>query len=121
MKREPEDAELAPGPSTRAVHAGSHKPVSGESVVTPINQTTTFFNDPVPSSEVLYTRYGTNPNHLVAGRKLAALEGSEAAIIVGSGMAASALALLAHLRAGDHIVAARSLYGGTLQLLKHDL
>jgi cystathionine beta-lyase/cystathionine gamma-synthase len=121
MKREAPQAKQPQGASTRAVHAGAPAPISGEPVVTPIAQTTTFFNDPAPAGEVLYTRYGTNPNHSAVNAKLAALEGAEAAIVVGSGMAASALALLAHVRAGDHIVAANSLYGGTLALLQKDL
>ncbi len=121
MKREGGQATRPQGASTRAVHAGMHPHAAGEAVTTPIAQTTTFFNDPAPAGEVLYTRYGTNPNNIVVNRKLAALEGAEAAIVVGSGMAASSLALLAHVHAGDHIVAANSLYGGTLTLLKRDL
>lgn len=108
------------GLSTRAVHAGSADPAPGAPVVTPIVESTTFYTDPVPQGEVLYTRYGNNPNHLVLAEKLAALEGAEAAIVVGSGMAATALALLSFVGAGDHVIAARDLYGGTRQLLTRD-
>ncbi|NIP83709.1 MAG: cystathionine beta-lyase, partial [Gemmatimonadetes bacterium] len=53
--------------------------------------------------------------------KLAALEGADAALPVGSGMAAIALTLLAFAANGDHIVAADALYGGTLTLLTREL
>ena len=116
--------EARRGLSTRAVHAGEAEPRPGESVVTPVAQTSTFFTDPVPEGEVLYTRYGTNPNHLVVGRKLAALEGAEAGLVLASGMAAEAMAVLAFAGAAasrNHIVAQAELYGGTVGLFKHDL
>ncbi|HEX6938541.1 MAG TPA: aminotransferase class I/II-fold pyridoxal phosphate-dependent enzyme [Longimicrobiales bacterium] len=109
------------GLSTRAVHAGNPAREPGAPVVTPIVPSATFYNEPEPVGEVRYTRYGTNPNHRVLAEKLAALEGAEAAIAVGSGMAAMALALLALCRAGDRIVASRALYGGTATLLTRDL
>src|SRR5512142_891291 len=112
------------GLSTRAVHAGEAEPRPGEAVVTPVAQTSTFYSEPVPQGEVLYTRYGTNPNHLVVQRKLAALEGAEAALVLASGMAAESMAILAFAGAApsrNHIVAQAELYGGTLTLFKHDL
>ncbi|MBI4545779.1 MAG: aminotransferase class I/II-fold pyridoxal phosphate-dependent enzyme [Gemmatimonadetes bacterium] len=119
MKPE-ERAARGAGQSTRAVHAGAAKPVPGAPVVTPVVQSATFYMDAVPEGEVLYTRYGTNPNHLVLGRKLAELERAEAAIALGSGMAATSLTLLSFLGAGDHLVAASALYGGTTQLLTRE-
>jgi cystathionine beta-lyase/cystathionine gamma-synthase len=116
MKREAEQ-----GASTRAVHAGAAVPAAGEPVVMPIHQTATFYTDAEPAGEVLYTRYGTNPNHLALARKLAALEGAEDAVVVASGNAACALALLSLARAGDRVVAQRELYGGTLRLLTREL
>ncbi len=121
MKREEAAAAGGSGLSTRAVHAGGVEPVPGAPVVTPIVPSATFFNEPAPTGEVLYTRYGTNPNHRVLAAKLAALEGAEAALPVGSGQAATALALLAYCGAGDHVVAARALYGGTSTLLTREL
>lgn len=121
MKR---DDVRKPGLSTRAVHAGEAPPRAGEPVVTPLAQTSTFFTDPVPEGEVLYTRYGTNPNHLVVGRKLAALEGAEAGLVLASGMAAEATAILAFAGAAasrNHIVAQSELYGGTVGIFRHDL
>ncbi len=125
MKRkEAREREAQPGLSTRAVHAGEAAPRPGEPVVTPLAQTSTFFTDPVPKGEVLYTRYGTNPNHMVVGRKLAALEGAEAGLVLASGMAAESMAVLAFAGAAasrNHIVAQSELYGGTHGLFRHDL
>jgi cystathionine beta-lyase/cystathionine gamma-synthase len=110
-----------PGASTRAVHAGMTAAVAGAPVVMPIHQTATFYTDPVPTGEVLYTRYGTNPNHLALAPKLAALEGAEDAVVVASGNAACALSLLSCAGTGAHVVAQRELYGGTLRLLNREL
>lgn len=111
---------VAKGASTESVHGGRHDRASGTPVVTPVYQAATFFTEAIPSGEVRYTRYGTNPNHEVLATRLAALEGAEAAIVLGSGNAATALSLLACVGAGDHIVAARMLYGGTTRLLTRE-
>ena len=121
MAREKRAAQRPPGLSTRAVHAGSAGRQPGDPVTTPIYQASTFYNDVVPDGDVLYTRYFNNPTQEAVARRLASLEGSEAALVVGSGMAAISLALLAFLNAGDHVVASYSLYGGTLKLLTSDL
>jgi cystathionine beta-lyase/cystathionine gamma-synthase len=118
-KRDVRDASQ--GISTRAVHAGSPAPVPGGPVVMPVHQTATFFTDPVPTGEVRYTRYGTNPNHLSLAERLCALEGAEDAVVLASGNAACSLALLSCVGAGGHIVAQRELYGGTLRLLRREL
>lgn len=109
------------GPSTRSVHAGDVLPVVGGPVVNPIYQTSTFFSEPEGGVEVLYTRYGNNPNHLRLEERIAALEGTEACAVFGSGMAAITAAVLSRVSAGDHIVAARALYGGTRTLLDREL
>ncbi|MGH7443773.1 MAG: trans-sulfuration enzyme family protein [Longimicrobiales bacterium] len=103
------------------MHAGASRASPDEPVVTPIFQTSTFFTAAVPEGEVRYTRYGTNPNHERLAERLAAIEGAERALPLASGNAAMALALLACIGAGDHIVALRSLYGGTLRLLNREL
>ncbi|MEJ2215086.1 MAG: aminotransferase class I/II-fold pyridoxal phosphate-dependent enzyme [Gemmatimonadota bacterium] len=110
-----------PGPSTTAVHAGAPEAVPGDPVVTPVVQSATFFNAPVPEGEVRYGRYANTPNHAVLAAKLAALEGAESALAVGSGMGAIALTVLAFVGSGDHIVAAQTLYGGTTNLLTREL
>ena len=111
------------GPSTRAVHAGSPKPRPGEPVVAPLVSSATFFNavEPDPGAEVLYGRYSNTAAHRRVGDRLAALEGAEAALVCGSGMAAVSLAILTFAGAGDHLVAADSLYGGTRVLLTREL
>jgi cystathionine beta-lyase/cystathionine gamma-synthase len=63
-----------------------------------------------------YARYGS-PTHQRVERLLAQLEGAEAALLFASGMAAISSAVLAQLRAGDHVVAQRSHYMGTTQLV----
>lgn len=87
----------------------------------PVYQTSTFFTDAVPTGEVLYTRYGTNPNHVAVAAKLSSLEGSEAASVVASGNAACALAILSCVTTGGHVLAQRELYGGTLRILRREL
>jgi cystathionine beta-lyase/cystathionine gamma-synthase len=88
--------------------------------VNPIVQTTTFVNPVGSTEEVLYTRYGNNPNQVEVAHKYALLEGAEAAIFVSSGMAATALAHLAILRPGDHLLASRWIYGGTQKLFDEE-
>ena len=110
-----------PGPSTLAVHAGAPHPVPGEPVAPPLISSATFHSAPEPEGEVLYGRYSNSESHRRLGTRLAALENAEAALVVGSGMAAIALVTLAHARAGDHVVAADSLYGGTRTLLAREL
>lgn len=115
------DESRALGPSTRAVHAGEPPVEVGASVVNPIFQTTTFHSDPSGAGEVLYTRYGNNPNHRRLEERLRALEGTEDAVVTGSGMGAMVAALLASVRAGDHVLAAEALYGGTRVLLEREM
>ncbi len=66
----------------------------------------------------IYTRDG-NPNHDAFAADVARLEGAEAGVVCASGMGAMTAALLAHVKAGDHVVAGRVLYGRTSQLLNH--
>lgn len=110
-----------PGLSTLAVHAGTAPAAPGSPVVAPLVLSSTFHNAVEPEGEVLYGRYANTDAHRRVGEKLAALEGTEAALVVGSGMAAIALAILTHAASGDHIVAAQYLYGGTLGLLGQEL
>ncbi|RPJ58514.1 MAG: aminotransferase class I/II-fold pyridoxal phosphate-dependent enzyme [Acidobacteria bacterium] len=67
-------------------------------------------------TQYLYTR-NANPTLQVVEKKVAALEGGEAGLVTSSGMAAMSCALLAFLKSGDRVLAASSLYGGTLHLL----
>lgn len=109
------------GLATRAIHAGAGAPDPGSPVVAPLVLSSTFHNAVEPEGEVLYGRYANDEAHRRMGARLAALEGAESALVVGSGMAAIHLAVLALAGAGDHLVAADSLYGGTLELLGSEL
>lgn len=109
------------GLSTRAVHAGSPPREPGGPVTGSIVRSTTFFSHPGGEGEVHYGRYGNTPTQRALEERIAALEGGEACVAVGSGMAAIACALLSLLRAGEHVVAARALYGGTRALLDGEL
>ncbi len=109
------------GLGTRAIHAGEAAPRAGGPVVSPIYPTTTFYSDPSGQGEVLYTRYGNGPNHRLLEQRIASLEGAEDALVVASGMAAMAMALLSVLQAGDHVLATDAIYGGTRALLGDEL
>lgn len=112
-------------PSTLAVHSDSE--VTGtRSVAPPIFATSTFAAEDQadflrmasePRHPEFYTRLG-NPTHAHAETVLAALEGGESALLFGSGMAAITCAALSHLKAGDHIVAQKSHYGGTAAFIQ---
>jgi len=95
--------------------------VAGDPVVPPLVQSATFFGDGRSKDELLYTRYGNNPLQVQVGQKLALLEGAEAGMVLGSGMAAVAMSILALTQSGDHIVASRHLYGATRALLEKEL
>lgn len=104
------------GPSTIAVHGEPHRRPDWSPVVPPLMQSSTFVNPVGSDEEVLYTRYGNNPNQVDIGRKYAMLEGAEEALFLSSGMGATALAHLAVLRPGDHLVSSLWIYGGTRRL-----
>lgn len=105
-----------PGRSTLAIHGPPHARPVGTPSTTPIYQSSTFINPVGSDEDVLYTRYGNNPNQLEVARRYAALEGAERALFVASGMAATAMAHLAVLSPGDHLIASRWIYGGTRAL-----
>ncbi len=109
-------------PATLGIHAGSPEPVPGAPVVLPVVQSATFFGGAgEPASDLVYSRYGNNPNQSLIGEKMAALERTEAALLLSSGMSAIAMTILAALPEGGHVVASRHLYGATRTLLEHEL
>lgn len=109
-----------PGPSTTALHGGREALDAGSPVVPPLVQSVNFIL-PVGTAEGLqYQRYGNNPGTETLHRRLALLEGAEAALVLGSGMGATACAMLALLRPGDHVVASEWIYGGTHQLFSRE-
>ncbi|MFZ4575146.1 MAG: trans-sulfuration enzyme family protein [Phycisphaerales bacterium] len=106
-------------PDTLAIHAGAPRPGIRHAVVTPIFQTANY--EMVGDAEPGYIRYGNTPNHEGVCAKIASLEGMEAAVVGGSGMAATTAAIISHVKAGDHIIAQNSLYGGTFHFLTEHL
>lgn len=106
---------------TRVVHGGEPEPAANAPVVSPIVPSATFYMDPDGRGDLLYTRYGNGPNQAALEARIASLEGAEESLVVGSGMAAMACALLSLLRAGDHVVATDDIYGGTRALLSDEL
>lgn len=112
--------------STQALRAGHNPEDHKGSLATPIYQTVPYvfkdseqaagaFNLTIPIP--LYTRLN-NPTNGVLEQRVAALEGGVAGIATASGQSAVATTLLTLLKAGDHIVASNSLYGGSYNLLK---
>lgn len=115
--------------STKALHAGHDTDNTQGTRAVPIYQSTAYvfddaddaagrFNLSIP--KYIYTRLN-NPTNDVLEQRLAALEGGIAAVATASGTAAISTALLVLLKAGDHIVASSSLYGGTYNLLANTL
>ncbi|HRP07406.1 MAG TPA: PLP-dependent transferase, partial [Gemmatimonadales bacterium] len=107
-----------PGRSTLAIHGPPHRGGDGEPAVMPIYQSSTFRMG--SGGEVVYSRYGNNPNQVEVARRYAALEGAERAVFLSSGNAATALAHLAVLRPGDHLLASEWIYGGTRALFDQE-
>ena len=111
--------------ATNALHAGHDTAQNGGTRAVPIYQSTAYvFNDSDHAANLfalaetgnIYTRIN-NPTNDVLEQRLAALEGGIAAVVTASGTSAIATSLLTLLKAGDHIVASSSLYGGTYNLL----
>ena len=111
--------------ATQALHAGHDVKMNGGTRAVPIYQTTSYvFNNADHAANLfslaepgyIYTRLN-NPTNDILEQRLAALEGGIGAVVTASGTAAIATTLLTLLRAGDHVVASSSLYGGTYNLL----
>ena len=110
---------------TKSLHAGHDISNTQGTRAVPIYQSTAYvFNDSDQAANLfslaepgyIYTRLN-NPTNDVLEQRLAALEGGIAAVSTASGTAAISTALMVLLKAGDHIVASSSLYGGTYNLL----
>ncbi len=107
---------------TETVHGGVDLSKKNGPLATPIYQTSTFEaadNDQqlqATHTDMFYTRYG-NPTHTVAENAIAELEGADAALLFASGMNAITTTILALLKAGDHVVAQRDIYGGANKFL----
>ena len=116
-----------PGFSTLAIHAGAQPDPTTGARTTPIYQTTSFvFNDTDHAASLfglqafgnIYTRI-MNPTQAVLEERVAALEGGTAALAVASGHAAQLLVFHTIMRPGDNFVAAKRLYGGSINQFGH--
>jgi O-acetylhomoserine (thiol)-lyase len=116
-----------PGFSTLAIHAGAQPDPTTGARVTPIYQTASFvFNDTDHAASLfglqafgnIYTRI-MNPTQAVLEERVAALEGGTAALAVASGHAAQLLVFHTIMRPGDNFIAARRLYGGSINQFGH--
>ncbi len=90
-------------------------------MVTPVYQSANYMFRGEDYHDIGYIRLGTTPNHRVLGERIAALEETEAALVLASGMAAISGTLLALLSAGDHVLVQDTLYGGTATFVTRDL
>lgn len=106
---------------TLLLHGGREPSVPGDPVVTPLTQSVNFVMPVGVESDLPYARYANMPTAQTLHRRLAALEGTESALVLASGMAATTCTLLALLRSGDHLVASTWLYGGTRQFMEKEL
>jgi len=116
-------------PETLAIHAGQIPDAATGARALPIYQTTSFVFDSAEHAASLFNlqTFGnvysrlSNPTVAALEERVAALEGGRAAVATASGMAAEALALTTLLQAGDHVVAAGALYGGSVTMLAVNL
>jgi O-acetylhomoserine (thiol)-lyase len=117
------------GFETAQIHAGAAPDPTTNARATPIYQTTAYvFNSSEHAAKLfglaefgnIYTRI-MNPTQDVAEKRIAALEGGTAALLVASGQAAETMAILNIAQAGDHIVSSSTIYGGTYNLFKYTL
>ena len=115
---------------TELIHRGERPPQGGSVALTvPIYETSTFVFESARDVEryqegslpaYLYSRY-ENPTVVAAEEKIAAADGAEASLVFSSGMAATSTALMSLLSAGDEVVCASAIYGGTFHLIEHVL
>lgn len=115
--------------ATRAIHGGHHRdPLSG-ALTTPIYKTSTFVFDSaeqggrrfaLEEGGYIYSRLG-NPTNSQLEEKVAILEGAEACVSTASGIGAITSALWTALKAGDHVVASKTLYGCTYAMFNHGM
>ena len=122
-------ADHAFKPETLAIHAGQIPDAATGARALPIYQTTSFVFDSADHAASLFNlqTFGnvysrlSNPTVAALEERVAALEGGRAAVASASGMAAESMALMTILAAGDHVVAAGALYGGSVTMLAVNL
>ena len=113
------DENIFKGVNTICTHVGQVKDEQYGGSVSPIYPGTSY--EYIDKEIDRYPRYSSTPNQEFLAKKIAALEETEDAIILGSGMAAISTSLLAFLGSGDHIVLQNDIYGGTRNLVEAQL
>ncbi|MCK0145503.1 PLP-dependent aspartate aminotransferase family protein [Arenibacter sp. F26102] len=103
------------GLNTICTHVGQLEDKEFKGAISPLYMGTAYAFEDIDVKR--YPRYFNTPNQVALAKKIAALEHAEAALIFGSGMAAISTSLLAFLKAGDHIVLQKIIYGGTYNLV----
>ncbi len=106
------------GLNTICTHVGEVPDDVFKGAISPLYMSTSYAFEDVDVKR--YPRYFNTPNQEALCKKIAALENAEAALIFGSGMAAVSTSVMAFLKAGDHIVLQRTLYGGTHNLVTEE-
>jgi len=117
------------GFSTRTVHAGCRPDSTTGARALPIFQTTSYVFEDCEAAAAYFNlqEYGNtysrimNPTVAAFEERVANLDGGAGAVAFASGLAAQSAALFTLLRSGDHVVASKALYGGTVTQLKHVL
>ena len=103
---------------TIAVHSGTITDEMNGGILSPLFMSSSHRH--LDMDDDVYTRHGNLANQRAVANKMCALEsGGEAALVLSSGMAAFATAMLSHLKAGDHIVLQNGVYSGALKFVKH--
>src|SRR5574341_2259817 len=110
------EPDLALGLGTRAVHAGQRPDEETGAIMTPIYQTSTYVQPELGRHKGFEYARTRNPRRDALERNLAALEGGTHGVAFSSGLAATD-AVLKLLRAGDHVICAENVYGGTHRLM----
>ncbi|MCR1898797.1 aminotransferase class I/II-fold pyridoxal phosphate-dependent enzyme [Irregularibacter muris] len=115
---------------TKLTHLGNKMPDSvSPPKVLPIYMSSVFSFDDVETLDAVYAKEAegyvysrmSNPVHDSLAEMMAAIEEGQDARVYSSGMAAITMSIMAHVKAGDHIIADRVLYGGSFQFLKDEL
>ena len=103
------------GTNTICTHFGQLEDKEFKGAISPLYMGTAYAFEDIDVKR--YPRYFNTPNQVALAKKIAALEHAQAGLIFGSGMAAISTSLLAFLKAGDHVVMQKVIYGGTYNLV----
>jgi len=104
---------------TFCVHPAEYQPEEGKSIIAPVFPSTTYSY--MDGAELVYPGFLTTQNQLRLAQIMTDHERGEWGIVLNSGMAAISVALLACLKAGDHVILSNELYGGTLNFVSEEL